>query len=89
MLKKGIDKLKLYGEWKQVRANIEVMDSFSAHADRKEMLGFIANQKDSVKKIFLVHGEIDRQSKFKDYLIQNGFPNIEIPKLGEEFALYE
>ena len=28
---------------------------------------FISNQK-KLKKLFLVHGEIDRQNKFKDYL---------------------
>ena len=89
MLKNGIDKLKLYGEWKQVRANIEVMDSFSAHADRKEMVGFIENQKPNLKQIFLVHGEFDTQSKFKTYLNEHGFPNVEIPELGQEFALYK
>ncbi|WP_235297527.1 MBL fold metallo-hydrolase RNA specificity domain-containing protein [Portibacter marinus] len=88
MLKDGVDQLKLYGEWKQVIANIEVMESFSAHADRKEMLHFIHNQKDSVQTIFLVHGEIERQRAFEQYLGENGFPSVEIPELGQEYKLY-
>ena len=87
MLRAGIEKLKLFGEWKPVRAEIEIMDSFSAHADRKEMVSFIDNQKTALKKLFLVHGEIDRQEKFKSYLNQNGFDNIEIPSLGQEFEI--
>lgn len=87
MLRNGIETLKMFGEWKAVRMDIEIMDSFSAHADRNEMLDFIDNQKGKVKKLFLVHGEKDRQEKFKDLLHKNGFPDVEIPTLGEEFDL--
>lgn len=87
MLRDGITQMKIFGEMKQVRAQVEIMDSFSAHADRKEIINFIDNQKNKVKKIFLVHGEIDRQLKFKDYLDEHGFPNVEIPELGQEFEL--
>ncbi len=88
MLRDGVEKLKVYGEWKQVRANVEVMDSFSAHADKVEMLQFIENQKEGLKGLFLVHGEIVRQTKFATYLNENGFPNVEIPELGQEYDLY-
>lgn len=63
------------------------MDSFSAHGDRKEMLDFLQNQKGSVKKIWLTHGTIDRQEKWRDYLMENGFENVGIPGLGEEETL--
>ena len=66
---------------------IEIIDSFSAHADRLEMLDFIKIQKGRVKKIFLVHGEIDRQEKFREFLGEKGFKDVEIPELGEEFKL--
>ena len=87
MLRNGIEALKLFGELKIVRAEIEIMDSFSAHGDRHEMLDFIENQKDGLKKLFLVHGELDRQQKFAKLLNENGFPNVEIPKLGQEFEI--
>lgn len=87
MLRSGVEGLKVFGEYKHVRARIEIMDSFSAHADRKEMVEFIQNQKGKVKKIFLVHGEIDRQESFKSYLQENGFNDVEIPELGQEFDL--
>ena len=87
MLRDGIDKLKLFGDWKMVKADIEIMDSFSAHADRNEIIGFLHNQKAGLKRLFLVHGEIDRQENFKTLLAKSGFNDVEIPKLGDEFEL--
>lgn len=87
MLRNGIEKIKLYGEVKPVNADIEIMDSFSAHADRGEILQFIDNQKKGLKQLFLVHGEIDRQKPFKKLLNKNGFKKVLIPKLGEVVTL--
>lgn len=87
MLRDGIETVKIFGETKIVRAEIEVMDSFSAHGDRYEMLDFISNQKNSIKKMFLVHGEIDRQQSFASLLNKNGFREVEIPRLGQEYEL--
>ncbi len=86
MLRNGIKELKLFGEIKPVKMEIEIMDSFSAHADRNEILEFISNQK-KLKKLFLVHGEKKSQEALKGMLNENGFPDVEIPKLGQKFEL--
>jgi metallo-beta-lactamase family protein len=83
-LRDGAKSLRVFGQNLQVLADIEIMDSFSAHGDRKEMLDFIRNQQASVKKTWLVHGTIDRQEKWRAYLQENGFENVGIPELGEE-----
>lgn len=83
----GAKTLHLFGETRQVKANVEVMDSFSAHADQKEMLQVLENQKDTARKTFLVHGDPDTQVVFREYLQQHGFGEIIMPKLGEEFIL--
>ncbi len=87
MLKNGIQSIKLYGEHKMVLADIETMDSFSAHADRQEMMDFIDNQKKGLKKLFLVHGEQPTQEKFRTFLQENGYKKVYIPKLGQAFDL--
>jgi metallo-beta-lactamase family protein len=87
ILRTGVQHLKLFGEWKPVRIEIEIMDSFSAHGDRLEMLDFIKNQRKSLKKLFLVHGEPDKQRSFQKYLQKVGFNQIEIPSLGDEFEI--
>lgn len=86
-LREGAEYLTLFGDKKKVRCDIEIMDSFSAHGDRHEMADFISNQKGRMKKLFLVHGEIDRQNSFRQFLGQRGFENMEIPELGQEYEL--
>lgn len=87
MLLNGIEEIKLYGQVRPVRANIERMTSFSAHADRNEMIDFMANQK-NLKNIFLVHGELDTQQAFRQTIMKNGHDQVEIPRLGQEIALH-
>ncbi len=87
ILKAGAESIKLFGEWKQVRAQIKTMHSFSAHADRKEIVDFLKPVKKGIKQMFLVHGEYDTQKKFKSYLSKKGFKNVNIPEEGEEITL--
>jgi metallo-beta-lactamase family protein len=86
ILRSGAEYIKVFGEYKQVLAEISIMDSFSAHGDRGEMYDFISNQSE-VKEIFLVHGDEDTQVKFKEYLKDKDFENIQIPTLGQEYHL--
>jgi metallo-beta-lactamase family protein len=86
-LREGIKFIRLFGEYKPVKARIEIMDSFSAHADYKEMLEFMANQQGKVKKLFLVHGDYEVQKVFKETLELVGYKDVFIPALGEEVHL--
>ncbi len=86
-LRAGAKRLRLFGEWKQVLAEVVIMDSFSAHADRHEILDFVKNQREHTQKIFLVHGEYDKQTALQQLLYQHGHQQIEIPKLGEKVHL--
>jgi metallo-beta-lactamase family protein len=87
VLRDGADKIRVFGDWKPVKAEVEVMDSFSAHADQSELRDFVSNQKKTLSQLFLVHGTLDRQEVLRKVLMEDGFPNIGIPKLGDEFEL--
>jgi metallo-beta-lactamase family protein len=87
-LRAGARELRLFGETKAVNCDVEIMDSFSAHADRSEIGDFLANQSKSVKKLFLVHGEIERQESLKSFLGERGFHKVEIPALGQEYNVF-
>jgi metallo-beta-lactamase family protein len=82
-LRDGKKTLKLFGDVLTVKAKVEVMDSFSAHADYQEILTFLENQKKSLQQIFLVHGDYEVQQVFQKTLNQNGFANVQIPTLGD------
>jgi metallo-beta-lactamase family protein len=80
--------IKLFGKELKVRANIRIIDGLSGHADQNEMLRFLKNQSQVLlKQTFLVHGEYDRQVKFKDALTNAGYQNVMIPELGQEVSI--
>jgi metallo-beta-lactamase family protein len=84
----GAEEVRIFGEIKKVKAEVVIMNSFSAHGDNDEMLLFIDNQnRDRLKTIFLVHGEEKRQLTFKHNLKEQGFNKVIIPKLDEEYEL--
>lgn len=88
ILKTDPKEVRIFGEEFTVRADIEIMDSFSAHADYNEMIKHLSCQDASkVNKLFLVHGEIDNQIMFKNRLIKVGFEQIFIPAQGESYDL--
>ncbi|MBK6902735.1 MAG: MBL fold metallo-hydrolase [Saprospirales bacterium] len=87
MLRNGVNALKLFGEWKFVKAEVEIMDSFSAHGDRNELLDFIRENLKTMTRLFLVHGETPAQDGFKALLEQNGFTKVATPELGETYEI--
>jgi hypothetical protein len=46
-----------------VKLNIETVDGFSGHSDRRELMNFVSHLRPSPKKIFTMHGE---ESKCED-----------------------
>lgn len=87
MLKTGQPTVKIFGHEKIVKAEIAIMDSFSAHADYSEIIALLKCQDSSkVKNLFLVHGEYDTQKSFKEKLMAEGFNNVIIPDQAESFA---
>ncbi|MCE2790353.1 MAG: MBL fold metallo-hydrolase [Saprospiraceae bacterium] len=87
ILRSGAKTIRIFDEEKVVRADIVIMDSFSAHGDKNEMFDFISNQKEVLKRLFLVHGELDTQTNFKYFLKDKGFGEIDIPGPGDEFQI--
>ena len=87
-IRNGEKKIRVFGQLLNVNANVEVMDSYSAHGDQQEMMDFLSNlDRKKLKNIFLVHGELDSQEAFKSVLEINKFSGIKIPDLGQEFEL--
>ena len=71
-----------------LKAEVQKINAFSAHADYKEMLEWLQSIDTSkLKKIFLVHGEKEAQKHFSEYLKSNGFKNVQIVKEGEVYKL--
>ena len=57
LLQEGAKSVKLLGEAIPVRAKIKVLDGFSAHADRAEILRWLRTFKKAPTMTYIVHGE--------------------------------
>jgi metallo-beta-lactamase family protein len=79
----GFKQVNIFGDPYTVRAEVYVMDAFSAHADRSDLLDYIGKV-EGLKKIFLVHGEETQLHAFSQALDENGYKDVYIPELGEE-----
>ncbi len=84
----GEKKIRIFGEEYKVKCKIEIIDAFSAHADRHELLRYVdTNRPEKLKDIFLVHGEPDQLEPFRNALRSKGYPNVKIPSLGDAYTL--
>jgi len=60
----GEKKIKIYGEDVIVKAKVHTINGFSAHADQNGLIEWMG-QCDKLEKIFLIHGEKDKQEIFQ------------------------
>ena len=80
-------KVPIFGELYDLKCQVEVMDEFSAHADRNDLINWIMQGKTSWQKVFLVHGEPDSSASLAEALRANGIKEVIVPKLGESFEI--
>ncbi len=87
-LKKHPEKVSIFGEEYEVAAEIDSIESMSAHADYNDLCQYLACQDaNEVKQVFVVHGEENAQVAFANRLVKKGFLDVIIPKRHEEFGL--
>ena len=80
-------RVRILGEEYDVRAEIRVMNGYSAHADKNGLLAY-AQSVDGVKlRVFVVHGDEDQCLACADNLRGAGFEDVTVPNRGETFEL--
>jgi metallo-beta-lactamase family protein len=83
----GNHTVKIFGEEHIVRSKIKIMDAFSAHADKKDLLDYVAiNSPEKLKHIFLMHGDSEQALPLRDAILEKGFKNVHFPVSGETFT---
>lgn len=84
----GIKVVRLYGEEYPLNCQVEVLNEYSAHADREDLLDFFKSYSPrKVKQVFLVHGDPDQTKALAEGVAELGYNNIHIPRVGETFDL--
>jgi len=79
----GAKKVKIFGEEIPVRATIDTINGFSAHADRDELLAW-RHQIHGVARTFLVHGDEEAMARFAPHLPKG---TVEMPHLHQRYTL--
>jgi len=77
--------VKIFGVEYELNAEVVVINAFSGHADQSELLDFVSGCL-PLKKIFLVHGELEQSQVFAELLSKQGL-DASIPRKDEEELL--
>lgn len=80
------EEVKIFGMKHSLRARVAVLNAFSAHADRDDLLDFVKPLRNTVKRIFIVHGDEDQSEKLYNLLKEKGLP-AHLPVPDEEIEL--
>jgi metallo-beta-lactamase family protein len=81
--------VRIFGVSHPRRAEVVVMDGFSAHADRNGLLDFAeqVRRQGPLQRVVLVHGEPEAQRALRAELLTRGFPSVDVPAPGDRILL--
>ncbi len=77
----------IFGESMRLRAEVEVINELSGHADQGELMGWLRPIAGGVRRVFLVHGEPAAQDALKQAITAEFHIPVECPARGETFQL--
>ena len=87
VIQSGIDPVRIFGDWYPVRARIERISGFSAHADRTGLLKWFSSLGGVPKRTFVVHGEAKAAAALGRALRERHNADVVVPELGDDFDL--
>ncbi|MBN1201034.1 MAG: MBL fold metallo-hydrolase [Anaerolineae bacterium] len=80
--------VKIFGEEYRLRAHVEVLNGFSGHADRDELLAWAEAITKRPRHTFLVHGEEESALALAESLqTQVNYEQVEVPELHQSFVI--
>ena len=81
-------RVKIFGVERELRAEVVVMNGFSAHADQKDLLQFVERGRSAgkLKSVILVHGDPGPQKVLTELLHKEGVDGVHAPAAGERLA---
>ncbi len=80
--------VKIFGEEYRLRAQVQTINTFSAHADRRELLDYARElNPERLQSTFVVHGEEAASLALAEGLASLGMAQVVVPRAGEQFAL--
>jgi metallo-beta-lactamase family protein len=84
-LVEGRSRVRVYGVEQERRAEVRVLNGFSAHADQSDLIDFAeaVRERGPLRHVALVHGEPKAQSVLSGILGDRHFPSVSSPAPGD------
>ena len=79
--------VRIHGQYHPVRARVEQIHGFSAHADRNGLLRWLGHFKQAPQRIFMIHGEKKAATDLASYLQREKSWSVGIPEYLEEYQI--
>ena len=86
-IQEGTSPARILGDEYPVRAEVETISGYSAHADRGELLAWVRGLGGPIRRAFVVHGEPPALEAMAKSLREAGIRDVRIPRHGETFDL--
>jgi metallo-beta-lactamase family protein len=82
-------RVRIFGVERDLRAEVVVLNGFSAHADQGELVSFVESvrARGPLREVVLVHGEPKAQTALRDALYARSFPTVHVPARGDRVRL--
>jgi len=78
-------RVKILGVERELNAQVKVMNAFSAHGDKNDLVTYARAAK-GARRVFLIHGEPDQQLPLQAKLEADGIEAV-VPQRGDQAAL--
>ncbi|GAL03190.1 metallo-beta-lactamase family protein RNA-specific [Photobacterium aphoticum] len=79
----GAESIQIFNETINVNAPIHTLNGFSAHADQTDLLAWMS-EFEQLGKVYLIHGELEKQEVFKGVIQEQLDKPVHIVKYGEK-----
>jgi metallo-beta-lactamase family protein len=87
-LQEGARTIRIHGQDIPVRAQVETLDGFSAHADQNELLRWLRGFKKPPRHTYIVHGESNASNTFAEVIQKELGFHVSVAKDGATIPLH-
>ncbi len=76
----GADRVRIHGEWFEVRAEVACLDMLSAHADQDELIAWLRSCERAPRRTFIVHAELEAAEALRVRIEDELGWTVEVPE---------
>ncbi len=77
----------IFGEPTRLRAEVVVINELSGHADQGELIAWIKPHAKALKRVFLVHGDVEQSQPLAALIRETYGTDVVVPDRGDSFVL--